>query len=156
MQIIKPIIQKRLEDAKSPDFSPPADLIQLTMDTVKGDLGKEVCFQIMAQVGTSRAALFTTASTVTHLMYDLASRPGYIDPLRKRVLASGDVPMNRLNIAKLRKMDSFVSECQRFALFMLAGTIRKVTSPITLADGTYIPVGALIGVDTQHKKALYA
>lgn len=89
------------------------------MTTIKGDQGKDVDFQIRAQVGTSRAALFTTSSTVTHLMYDLASRPEYIEPLREEVLALGDVPMTRQNVMKLRKMDSFIRECQRFALFML-------------------------------------
>ncbi|KAM7199181.1 cytochrome P450 [Rhypophila sp. PSN 637] len=149
-KILRPVIQKRLEDAAQPDFKPPDDLIQLVMDTIKGNQGKDVDFQITAQVGTSRAALFTTASTVTHLMYDLASRPEYIQPLREEVLALGDVPMNRLNVAKLKKMDSFVRECQRFALFMLVGTIRKVTSAFTLADGTHLPVGALVGVDTYY------
>ncbi|KAI3324032.1 cytochrome P450 [Xylariaceae sp. AK1471] len=149
-RIIKPVIQQRLEDSKKPGFEPPSDLIQLVMDTVKGGRGKDVDFQITAQVGTSRAALFTTASTVTHLMYDLASRPEYIEPLREEVLALGDVPMNRLNVLKLRKMDSFIRECQRFALFMLVGTIRKVTTAFTMADGTHLPVGALVGVDTHH------
>lgn len=117
--MIKPVIQKRLEDSKKPDFTPPDDLIQLAMDMIKGDKGKDVDFQITLQVGTSRAALFTTAATVTHLMYDLASRPEYIKPLRDEVLALGDVPMNRVNVAKLTKMDSFIREAQRFALFML-------------------------------------
>jgi hypothetical protein len=85
---------------------------------VKGDLGKDVDFQITAQVGTSRAALFTTASIITHLMYDLTSRPEYIESLREEVLALGDVLMNRLNVAKLRKMYSFFRGCQRFALSM--------------------------------------
>lgn len=89
------------------------------METVKDNRGKDVDFQITAQVGTSRAALFTTASTVTHLMYDLSSRPEYIEPLREEVLALGDIPMNRANVMKLRKMDSFIRECQRFSLFML-------------------------------------
>lgn len=118
-RILEPVIQKRLEDSKKPDFAPPDDLIQLVMDTIKGGQGKDVDFQITAQVVTSRAALFTTASTVSHLMYDLASRSEYIKPLGDEVIALGNVPMNRQNVAKLRKMDSFIRECQRFALFML-------------------------------------
>jgi len=93
--------------------------IQLVMDTVKGNRGKDDDFQITAQVGTSRAALFTTATTVTHLMYDLASRPEYIELLREEVLTLGDMLMNRANLMKLRKTDSFIRECQRFSLSML-------------------------------------
>jgi cytochrome P450 len=114
------VVQKRLKDASKPGFVTPDDLIQLVMDTVKGDKGKDVDFQATAQIGTCRAALFTTASTVTHMMYDLASRPEYIEPLREEIFALSDVPMNRSNMAKLRKMDSFIRECQRFALFMLS------------------------------------
>lgn len=35
-------------------------------------------------------------------------------------------------------------------LIVLVGTIRKVTAAFTMADGTHLPVGALVGVDTQH------
>lgn len=122
------MIQERLEASKKPDFVFKDDLIQLIMDTIKGGLGKDVDFQISAQVGTSRAALFTTASTITHLMYDLASRPEYIEPLRQEVLELGEKPMNRTNVGQLRKMDSFIRECQRFTMFML-GISSSVTPP---------------------------
>lgn len=118
--MLKLVIQNRLEERKNPGFTPPNDLIQLVIDTIKGDQGEDVDFHFTAQVGTSRAALFTTASTVTHLIYDLASKPEYIQPLCDEVLALGDVPLNRHNVTKLRKMDSFIRECQRFSPFGLS------------------------------------
>jgi hypothetical protein len=42
------VVQKRLKDASKPGFVTPDDLIQLVMDTVKGDKGKDVDFQATA------------------------------------------------------------------------------------------------------------
>ncbi|KXX81153.1 Ent-kaurene oxidase [Madurella mycetomatis] len=148
-KLLKPILEKRLEDMKSEKFEPPADLIQLVIDGTKGQ-GRNLDYQVNAQIGTGRAALFTTGVTVTHLLYDLATRPKYIEPLRQEVLELGPVKMNRANVAKLKKMDSFIRECQRWNKFMLVGTIRKVLKPMTLPDGTQLPVGTLLGMDTQN------
>lgn len=35
-------------------------------------------------------------------------------------------------------------------LTILVGTIRKVTSPFTMADKTHLPVSALVGADTNY------
>jgi len=172
-KLLKPILEKRLEDMKSEKFEPPADLIQLVIDGTKGE-GRNLDYQVNAQIGTGRAALFTTGVTVTHLLYDLATRPEYIEPLRQEVLELGPVKMNRANVAKLKKMDSFIRECQRWNKFMLGknpddhfilsffffcwrwanrflvGTIRKVLKAMTLPDGTHLPVGTLLGMDTQN------
>jgi len=169
-KLLKPILEKRLEDMKSEKFEPPADLIQLVIDGTKGE-GRNLDYQVNAQIGTGRAALFTTGVTVAHLLYDLATRPEYIEPLRQEVLELGPVKMNRANVAKLKKMDSFIRECQRWNKFMLGkrtppltylrfdcfwlipfpvGTIRKVLKPLTLPDGTQLAVGTLLGMDTQN------
>jgi hypothetical protein len=113
------VLQKRLKDMEDPSFKSPPDLIQLVIDGIKGGQGRSIDYQIDAQIGTGRAALFTTGVTVFHLLYDLTIHPEYIEPLRQEVLALGEVPMNRLNVAKLTKMDSFIRECQRFSKFML-------------------------------------
>jgi hypothetical protein len=33
---------------------------------------------------------------------------------------------------------------------LIVGTIRKVLSPITLSDGTVLPEGAILGIDTHE------
>jgi hypothetical protein len=104
---------------EDPSFKAPPDLIQLVIDGTKGGEGRDLDYQVNAQIGTGRAALFTTGVTVFHLLYDLATRSEYIEPLRQEVVALGDVAMNRANVAKLTKMDSFIRECQRFSKFML-------------------------------------
>jgi cytochrome P450 len=147
--LLKPVLDKRLAEMQKPGFKSPPDLIQLVIDGTKGK-GTDLDYQVNAQIGTGRAALFTTGVTVTHLLYDLVMHPEYIEPLREEALSLGPVSMNRVNVAKLEKMDSFIRECQRWNKFMLVGTIRKVLSPLTLSDGTVLPVGTVLGVDSHN------
>ena len=95
--------------------------MQLVLDaTKKGGEGRSLDYQVNAIIGTGRAALFTTGITIYHLVYDLATHPEYIEPLREEIRELGDVPMNRANVNKLSKMDSFIRESQRFSKFMLS------------------------------------
>lgn len=103
---------------KGPKFKAPPDLIQLVIDGSPDGKGHSLDYQVSAQIGTGRAALFTAAVTVFHILYDQCVRPEYIAPLRKEALEVGEVPMNRPNVAKLAKLDSFIREAQRFNKFM--------------------------------------
>ncbi|EUC44425.1 hypothetical protein COCMIDRAFT_98236, partial [Bipolaris oryzae ATCC 44560] len=149
-ELIRPVLDQRLKDLEDPDFKAPPDLIQLVIDGFKNGKGRNLETQVATQIGTGRAALFTTGVTVFHLIYDLAAHPEYIQPLREEVIKLCDVPMNRVNVAKLVKLDSFIRECQRWSKFLLIGTMRKVIQPLTLPDGTVLPVGTLLAVDTQN------
>ncbi|KAG4429208.1 hypothetical protein IFR05_015311 [Cadophora sp. M221] len=149
-EIMRPVLEERLKSLNDPSFKPPPDLIQLVIDGTKNGVGRTLDYQVNAQIGTGRAALFTTGVTVFHLIYDLCMHPEYVEPLRQEVLELGNVQMNRVNVAKLVKMDSFIRECQRWSKFMLIGTMRKVIQPLKLPDGMVLPVGTLIAVDTQN------
>lgn len=104
---------------QKPTFKAPPDLIQLVIDGSPDEKGRDLDYQVAAQIGTGRAALFTTASNVYHILYDLCIRPEYIEPLREEALEVGEVSMTRANVAKLVKLDSFIREAQRFNMFML-------------------------------------
>ncbi|KAH8703478.1 cytochrome P450 [Talaromyces proteolyticus] len=147
--LLRPILEERLEAMKDPKFKPPPDLIQLVIDGSPNNKGNSLDYQVSAQIGTGRAALFTTASTVYHLLYDLCLRPEYIEPLRQEALEVGEVSMTRANVAKLAKLDSFIREAQRFNKFMLVGTIRKVVKPLKIATGETLPAGVICGLDTH-------
>lgn len=117
--LLRPILDERLEAMKDPKFKPPPDLIQLVIDGSPDGKGHSLDYQVNAQIGTGRAALFTTAVTVFHILYDLCVRPEYITILREEAQEVGEVPMTRPNVAKLAKLDSFIREAQRFNTFML-------------------------------------
>ncbi|PYI01888.1 cytochrome P450, partial [Aspergillus sclerotiicarbonarius CBS 121057] len=148
-ELIRPILEERLENLKDPKFKPPPDLIQLVIDGSPDNKGRSLEYQVSAQIGTGRAALFTTAVTVFHILYDLCIRPEYIEELREEALGVGEVSMTRANVAKLAKLDSFIREAQRFNKFMLVGTIRKVTKPLKIATGQVLPPGTMCGLDTH-------
>ncbi|KID93365.1 cytochrome P450, partial [Metarhizium majus ARSEF 297] len=120
--LLKPILDERITEMEKPDFKLHPDLIQLILDGTKGK-GRSLDYQLNALIGTGRASLFTTGVTVSYLIYDLATRPEFIEPLRDEVLALRDA--------------------------RLMGTIRKVLQPLELSDGTVLPVGTLLGVNTQ-------
>lgn len=131
--LLAPILEQRLDDMKKPDFKTPPDLIQLVIDGSPDGKGRNLDYQVSAQVGTGRAALFTTATTVFHILYDLCIRPEYIEPLRKEALDVGEVSMTRANVAKLVKLDSFIREAQRFNKFML-GTLHGLSNEAQKTD----------------------
>ena len=104
-------------------------------------------------------------------VFELVARPEYIEPLRdevKRVRAEGGSPLwTKASMAKLRKMDSFLKESQRFCPAALGTMIshlvssslqmftltpgpvtmhRKCGVDITLSNGTVLPKGSHIGV----------
>ena len=113
-------MEQRLKDLQDPDFKAPPDLIQLVIDGWKDGKGRTLEHQVQTQFGTGRAALFTTGITVYHLIYDLATHPEYIEPLREEIIGLGDAPMNRANVAKLTKLDIFIRECLRWIKFFLS------------------------------------
>lgn len=118
-RLFAPVLEARLKAMEQAGFKPPSDLIQLVIDGSPNGKGRSLDYQIEAQIGTGRAALFTTATTVFHILYDLCTRPEYIEPLRREALEVGEVTMTRANVAKLVKLDSFIREAQRFNKFML-------------------------------------
>ena len=85
------------------------------------------------QLTVSLAAIHTTSISISHILYDLASYPEYVKPLREELQAviaadiakGGNGRLTKVDLTKLWKMDSFLKESQR-------------TSPPIL--GTYLPV----------------
>jgi len=72
------------------------------------------------------AALHTTSQATFHAILDMAARPQYIQPLREeieRVLQEdgydrdneGFPKLKKSSMPKLRKLDSFMKESQRFS-----------------------------------------
>ncbi|OJD35989.1 cytochrome p450 [Diplodia corticola] len=103
----------------------------------------------LAQVLLSFVSIHTTSGTLLGLMYDVVGA-GWADALRSEVVdvlrEEGGWSKNALYRMKL--MDSCLKESQRLhpmnSLFMN----REVTAPVTLSDGTRLPVGAIIGIPT--------
>jgi cytochrome P450 len=101
--------------------------------------------QAQMQLVTSIAAIHTTSMTVMNVIFDLAARPEYLQPLRDElqdVRATESSPhLSKTSMPKLRKLDSFLKESHRLSPISLLNMRRKIIQPITLHDGTVLQPG---------------
>ncbi|EJF60342.1 cytochrome P450 [Dichomitus squalens LYAD-421 SS1] len=94
-----------------------------------------------------------TTSTVsfTHALYHLAACPEYINPLREEVgsiiAAEG---WTNTALGKMRKLDSFLKESQRYKGISLVAPGRKALKDVLLSDGTVIPAGTMVNIKTHR------
>ncbi len=95
-------------------FKAPPDLTQLIIDGIYDSRGRSVDYHIDAQISTGRAGLFTTGTTCFYVLYNLAKRLEYLEPLRQELISLNEVSMDRSSATKLLKLDSFIRECQRW------------------------------------------
>ncbi|APA15880.1 hypothetical protein SS1G_09238 [Sclerotinia sclerotiorum 1980 UF-70] len=109
------------------------------------------------QLTVSLAAIHTTSITISHLLYDLATYPEHVAPLREELesviaehkVAGGNGKLSKVELTKLWKMDSFIKESQRLNPPILVQMRRYLTSPLPLPSGHILPAGTYCGVDAQ-------
>ncbi|KAH7048216.1 cytochrome P450 [Macrophomina phaseolina] len=97
------------------------------------------------------ASIPIPAGLLTHLLYELASRPEYLQPLRDELAAAMETTkrFDFTFLSRLDKMDSFIRETQRLNSHGLVMMTRRTTSAIKLSDGSVIPKGVSIGVSNH-------
>ncbi|KAI9376758.1 cytochrome P450 [Aspergillus egyptiacus] len=101
------------------------------------------------QLALAMAALFTTTEALKQVLIDIARHPELVIPLRQEIKQS--LSNHGLGLAALGKMellDSVMKESQR-QVPALVGLERKVIRDTFLPDGTRIPQGAHIMVDSS-------
>jgi cytochrome P450 len=62
------------------------------------------------------ASIYNLSNALSYLLFDLATYPEHIEPLREELqeVLKGE-PINKENIQKLKKLDSFIRESQRLS-----------------------------------------
>ncbi|KAJ5039047.1 uncharacterized protein L3040_006718 [Drepanopeziza brunnea f. sp. 'multigermtubi'] len=112
------------------------------------------------QMGLTFAAIHTTSMATTAAIYDLATYPEYIQPLREEIQqvldedgydldGDGFMKLKKSSIPKLWKLDSFLKESQRLTPPGLVSGNRIVTAKaLTLSTGHTLPKGTFIGFGT--------
>ncbi|ATZ58333.1 hypothetical protein BCIN_16g01490 [Botrytis cinerea B05.10] len=112
------------------------------------------------QLSLSFASIHTTTMALCHILFDLASHPEFIAPLREeieRVIAedgfevdsSGKKSLKKQSMVKLKKLDSLMKESQRLSPVAILTNTRITTSSLHLSTGHTIPKGTRIGYDAQ-------
>ena len=147
-KIIGPEIRKRQEAMARGDYDldePPRDLMQWILESSnEKEADPDMMSLRMLVVGL--AALHATSMAMSHAMYDLCQHPEYFEPLRNEILQvlREDGGWQKQTIHKLKLLDSFVKETQRWSPASLMSFNRYLRKPVTLSDGTHLPKGTHI------------
>ena len=116
-KLIVPLVNQRLEaqSTRGDLYDKPDDMLQWMMDAATVDEGRPSKLahrQLILTLG----AIHTTTMAAAHALFDLVAFPEYIAPLREEMelALSSSESLNKSTFAKLRKLDSFLKESQRF------------------------------------------
>ncbi|KAL8665789.1 MAG: hypothetical protein Q9202_001911 [Teloschistes flavicans] len=95
------------------------------------------------EIVISLASIHTSQMNVVHVLYDLASHPEYVEPLRGEIrdTSNEDGGWQKSSFSKLRKLDSFIKESQRFNPPSMLSYHRVMAQDHTLRDGTVLSKG---------------
>ena len=147
-KLIDPEVEKRVARVKKAleaGQKPPktADMIGWMHEVARGD---EVDY-VALQLGLSVAAIHTTTETTTQALVDICRNPEIVGPLREEIISViSESGWTKAMLQKLRLMDSFLKESQRFTPMAAVSMNRYVQRKLELSDGTVIPKGSRLSV----------
>ncbi|KAL2038431.1 hypothetical protein N7G274_008770 [Stereocaulon virgatum] len=103
------------------------------------------------EVVMSLDSIHTSQMNAVHVLYDLVARPEYITPIRDEIreVSKEDgawMKWEKPSFTKLRKLDSFMRESQRFNPPTLISMHRVMMQDHQFADGTVIPRNAHVSM----------
>ncbi|KAK5128354.1 hypothetical protein LTR85_003022 [Meristemomyces frigidus] len=145
-KLILPEVERRKECAEkaiAAGGKPPktADTIGWMYEVARG---RKIDY-VAAQLSLTMAAIHTTTEAITQALLDVCANPEVMQPLRDEVIqVVGIDGWSKTALYKLRLMDSFLKESQRFHPPGFASMNRMVKANIQLSDGTTLPAGARI------------
>ncbi|CAI7589195.1 unnamed protein product [Penicillium crustosum] len=142
-----PMVHERrlAEKAKDPNYIKPDDFLQWMMD-LGGERDEELEPETLAHhmlLLVTLAVTHTSTMALCHCLFDLVTRPEYVEPLREemcRTLPDGWYNATQAALKDQSRLDSFLRESQRFAPPGELNFHRIVKEPITLHDGLVLPV----------------
>ncbi|KAJ4014167.1 hypothetical protein NW752_005886 [Fusarium irregulare] len=114
-------------------------------------MADDVEMQLLHQMTLIAVGTVTTFSSTTQAIYDLAAHPEYVSILRQEV---ENVPrdqsgnFNRDSTSAMEKLDSFLKESQRLNSPDLTTFQRAAVADMTLPDGTFVPKGTKLEINT--------
>ncbi|TDZ54048.1 Cytochrome P450 monooygenase 1 [Colletotrichum trifolii] len=112
-------------------------------------------FDVVAgQLFLTFAAIHTTSSALTAVMYDLIANPEYFTSLREEIVRvfGEEGGWSKNTLYKLKLMDSCLKESQRLHILGPHIMNRKVETALTLSDGTHLPKDTHITIATHNTR----
>ncbi|KAF7554724.1 hypothetical protein G7Z17_g2689 [Cylindrodendrum hubeiense] len=152
-QLSKPSFKEKIRNADTGDEE--GNFIEWILKYTPEHLRNDPENLAVNQMVLSFAAIHTSSMATTHAILDLASRREYIQPLideinevraadGEEIDDNGFVRLKKESINKLRKLDSFMKESQRFSPPIYTSGTRICTSDIHLSTGHTLPKGTRI------------
>ncbi|KAJ7097132.1 cytochrome P450 [Mycena belliarum] len=149
-----PLIEHRIaqEKAFGRDWpGKPNDFISWLLDSAQGS-ERTVPDIVVRILTTNMAAIHTTSSVFTHVLFDLTSHPEYMPALREeaeRVVQ--ELGWTKTALGRMYRLDSFLRESQRMHDNGPVTMTRKVMDPagFTFSDGTVVPAGSFINATSR-------
>lgn len=117
LALITPVINARKAANYQTDEEKPEDMLQWMYDKCSDAEKNDYPYQLDLQLVLGLATIHSTTMLTTNVLYDLVSRPEYIEPLREEiqeVLAQNGGIFTKYVLEHLKKMDSFMRESQRW------------------------------------------
>ncbi|KAF2712037.1 cytochrome P450 monooxygenase-like protein [Pleomassaria siparia CBS 279.74] len=152
-EFLRPIVQARRDAEKNdPDYQKPNDMLQWMLNRSTDEEKYPTARIARVQLGLTFAAIHTTSLTTTNVLYTLAVKPEYIQPLREEIraaMAENDGVITSRALQSMEKLDSFMKETIRFDGLGFTSFSRKVLQGITLSNGQFIPPGVIIEVPSH-------
>ena len=158
-----PLIEQRKADLtgaqedKSVNHNEPGDLLQWNIvNSLNSQDCREWDSELIAKrcMATSFAAIHTTSTEATNVLFDIASSPpemGVLDSLREEAIHVYDESgrlWTKASLAKLVRMDSVIRESLRLGALGAFGLVRKVVARggLVSSTGVELPEGSNIAV----------
>ncbi|KAI0060666.1 cytochrome P450 [Artomyces pyxidatus] len=153
---LQPLIEERLLNLREygDDWEDkPNDMLMWLMDA-GGDEDLSFADIPRRMLVVNFAAIHTTSMSLTHALYHLADNPEYVQPLRDEVEAVvGAIGWTKAAMGKMRKLDSFLRECQRVHGINTI-TLKRITrQPFTFSNGVTIPAGVIVSTPVRATHA---
>lgn len=144
---LEPVIMERLQrvEESGPDYEgKPNDMLSWLIDEAVGD-ERTVPDLVLRILTVNFAAIHTSSMTFTQALYALAAHPESLAPMREEVeRVIKEEGWTKAAMQKMRKVDSFMKECQRYFGLGSVALTRKAMKDFTFSDGTFIPAGSII------------
>ncbi|KAF4982027.1 hypothetical protein FZEAL_2277 [Fusarium zealandicum] len=146
-EMLKPILEERLRDRElASGEDAPDDMISWLIEALPEDEKDDLTTHAELQLILAAASIHTTNNLLCECLCDLAAYPEMQEELREEAYHILEVENGwerKENMAKLKKLDSFMREVQRLR-GNITSFIRKVMKPISLSDGTQLPAGTKV------------
>jgi cytochrome P450 len=151
-ELLQPVLNKRrqaVDEAVSAGQSPPVfdDTITWIEEIAAGRPFDPAATQLAFAI----AAMHTTTELLKQTLVDICLHPELITPLRDEAKAAIEqYGWTTAGMFQMQLMDSVIKETQRMKPGALVNLERKALKDVTLPDGTLLPKGTNVAVDTAN------